>query len=123
MPITPEQYREMLVRTEGNKLRHPVPGDAVEDEGGLHDEIWTWIRAQSPLPAFIHSRMDRKSTQNKGVPDWVIFWKGKVFLIECKTKTGKRRPDQLAWALLAELNGFKVFECRSKSEFLSIVNS
>ena len=104
------------------KTRLPKPEDAVEEEGDLHDDILQWIREQVPQPAYIHARMDKRSTCNKGVPDFVILFKGRVIAIECKTRTGKRTPDQLAWGLLAEFNGFKVWECRSKSEFLEIVN-
>lgn len=121
MGITPEQFEAMQQRL-APKVRFPVPEDAVEDEGGLHGEIIKWIHSQHPIPAYIHARMDRKSTINKGAPDFCIFWNGKVYLIECKTRTGKRSPDQLAWGICAELNGFKVHECRSKEEFLQIIS-
>jgi len=121
MPITPEQFNAMQQRL-APKVRFPVPEDAVEEESGLHAEILDWIRQQVPMPAYIHARMDKKATINKGAPDFCIFWKGRTILIEAKTRTGKRSPDQLAWGLRAELNGFKVRECRSMTQFLNIVN-
>lgn len=121
MPITPQQLEAMQARL-APKVRLPVPEDAVDNEGGLHNEIIEWIRSQHPQPAYIHARMDRKSTINKGAVDFCIFWKGRVLLIECKTRTNKRTPAQLGWALLAEMNGFHVYECRSMTEFRSIIN-
>ena len=120
MPITPLQFQQMQQRL-SPKIRNPVPEDAIEDEGWLHDEIIRWIREQVPMPAYIHARMDRRSTINRGAPDFTIFLHGETILVECKTRTGKRTAEQLAWGLCAELHGFRVWEVRSMEEFLKIV--
>ncbi|MBU6231583.1 hypothetical protein KGP36_02850 [Patescibacteria group bacterium] len=119
MPITPEQFAAMQQRL-APKTRQPIPQDAVEEEVGLHGEIMQWLKANN-VP-YIHARTDKKSRINPGAPDFCFPFKGKAFFIECKTKTSKRRPDQLAWALLAEMQGFAVKECRSFTEFLEIVS-
>ena len=119
--ITPAQLLDMQRRLMPKTRLPPAPEDAVESEGGLHDDIRDWLHKQHPLPAYVHARMDKKTTTNKGVPDWIILYKNKLFLIECKTRTGKRRPEQIAWALLAEMQGFPVHECRSMGEFFTIL--
>ena len=120
MPISHEQFLEMVRRVEGCSVRSPVPADAVEEELPLHFEIMKWCKDNRA--AYIHARPDKKSGINPGAPDFTILHHGKLFLVECKTRTGKRSIDQLAWALLAEMNGFIVRECRSFSEFLSIID-
>jgi hypothetical protein len=117
--ITPEQYLEMLARTTKSPLRDGIPADAFEEEIPLHDDIVKWCKDNRA--AYIHARTDKRSTINKGAPDFMIFFQGRLIIVECKTRTGKRTTDQLAWAMLAEVNGFTVYECRSFSEFLAIV--
>lgn len=119
MPITHLQFQEMQARLQP-KTRQPIPEDAVGEEGGLHGEIMQWLKANN-VP-YIHARNDKKSRINPGAPDFSFPLKGRMFFIECKTRTSKRRPDQLAWALLAEMQGFAVKECRSFTEFLEIVS-
>lgn len=125
MPIRPDQYRDMVSRLERNKLRTgdispEVPGDAAEREiEELHYPILKWCKDQGA--AYIRARSDMASTIQKGAPDFTIFHNGRVFLIECKSKTGKLRPEQIGWAMLAERNLFKVHVVRSMSEFLEIV--
>lgn len=122
MGIPEEQYKAMLLRLEGNKRRNasPSPDDAVDLEiEGLHEPILAWCRQHQA--AYIRARSDMASTIQKGAPDFTIFHKGRVFLVECKSKTGKLRPEQIGWAMLAEVNQFKVHVVRSMSEFLEIV--
>lgn len=119
--ITPYQFQEMALRVTP-KVKHTVPEDATNNESELHSAIMEWIKKQHPLPAYTHARMDRKSRMTLGAPDFILLFRGRVLLIECKTKTGKRSSDQLAWALLAELNGFSVHEVRSFSQFLEVIN-
>lgn len=121
MGIPTEQYKAMLLRLEGNKRRNgPVPEDAVTMEiEGLHEPILAWCRQNQA--AYIRARNDMASTIQKGAPDFTIFHQGRVFLIECKSRTGKLKPDQIGWSMLAEHNQFKVHVVRSMSEFLEIV--
>jgi hypothetical protein len=121
MGIPEEQYKAMLLRLEGNKRRNgPVLEDAVDLEiEGLHQPIIQWCRQHQA--AYIRARSDMASTIQRGACDFTIFHKGRVFLIECKSRTGKLRPEQIGWAMLAEHNQFKVHVVRSMSEFLEIV--
>jgi hypothetical protein len=72
---------------------------------------------------FIHARTDQRSTIALGAPDFVIFYRGNALLVECKTKIGKVRPEQLGWHLAAEFQGFKVHVIRSMSQFHEIILS
>jgi len=119
MGIDPTTFEAMKIRLEWNrrkKNRQPLQDDAVEDEvSELHEPILKWCRENHV--AFIYSRSDKKATINKGAPDFTICWKGKVIFIECKSKTGKFRPEQIAWRLGAESAGIPVHAVRSMGEF------
>ena len=123
--ITSDQYREMISRLDRNKVRAgdclpSMPEDAAEREiEDLHHPILQWCKDQGA--AYIRARSDMMSTIQRGACDFTIFHKGRVFLIECKSKTGKMRPEQIGWAMLAERNLFKVHVVRSMSEFMEIV--
>ena len=114
----------MLTRLEGSKAREPKPHDAVEHEiSGLHEPIIAWCRSFVPMVPYIHHRTDKKSGINTGAPDFVIFFEGKVFLFECKSRTGKRSTDQLAWGICAENQGFPVHVIYSMEQFHQIISS
>jgi hypothetical protein len=80
----------------------------------------------------IHSRMDRKTTTDCGVCDFIIFtditvevndW-FKVYitlLIEAKSKQGKLSPSQLAFAAHAKKMGHTIQVVRSFEEFLKLL--
>ena len=119
MAISPAEFLAMQTRLNKGK-GEPVPDDAVEHESELHDEILAFCR--NKLWAVVHSRMDQKSTCTVGTADFIVFADGgRTFIIECKSRSGKLKPAQLAFKVQAEMNGHQVFEVRSMSEFLKIV--
>lgn len=121
--ITPEHFQAMVTRLERNKLRagdSPVPDDAVSKEiEELHYPIIKWCKDNRA--AYIRARSDIASTIAKGCPDFSIFYQGKILLVECKSRTGKLKPEQLGWKMLAEMNNFEVHVVRSMSEFMELV--
>jgi hypothetical protein len=123
--ITTDQYREMLSRLDHNKVRAgsispSMPEDAAEREiEELHYPILQWCKDNGA--AYIRARSDMASTIQRGAPDFTVFHNGRIFLIECKSKTGKLRPEQIGWAMMAEKNLFKVHVVRSMTEFMEIV--
>lgn len=123
MGITPFQYQQMLERTSGGKVRQPVPEDATLKELPLHDEIIAFCYQQHPRWKYIHANPTAKSTIAKGCQDFTLFLPGGVTLcIECKSKTGKLKPDQLAWKLQMEMLGHTVHVIQSMSDFLKLVS-
>ena len=111
-------------RRMGAVHRPPLATDApaAEDElRGIHAPILAWCARQQPQPAIFHCRPDRASGVTKGAPDFVIFFRGHVYLIECKDREGKVSADQQIWHHLAELNGFPVHIVRSYQQFLDLV--
>lgn len=118
MPISSAQYLEMLRRVSPKRTETPGEGvPAGREVEELHKPILAWLNSQHPKVPYIYSRPDQPATISLGVNDFTIFYKGRVLLIECKTKTGKVSREQMGWALLCELNGFKVEVIRSWEEF------
>lgn len=123
MSIDPNWYYEWQ-RRQMAKNRQAAPPDACEDEiAGVHEPIIKWCISQYPQVPYIHSRPDKRSTIGLGVPDLTLFYRGHAILIEGKSKTGKLSPDQLAWKVLAGLQGFEVHVIRSYDGFLSLIDT
>lgn len=131
MPITPEQFEDMRRRTE--RARGIIPDapenaeltaksllDAVTDEERLHNDIIKFCRDSGWI--YFHGSMAHKTLRTVGEPDFTILANNaRVFFIECKTKTGKLSPEQLALKLWAEKLGHTIHTVRSMSEFKEIV--
>lgn len=124
MPITPEQFQEMLARTQRNALRvsHPVihTSPAVEEEEDLHYQIIDLCKSKGW--GYIHPRMDKKSTITEGACDFVIFANGgKTWLFECKDREGKLSVKQQGWIMQQAKNGHTVHVVRSLQDVLDVM--
>ena len=118
--ISQSDFERMQARCQQARGELPPDPQATTDEKKLHEDILADCRNR--LWPVIHSRMDAPSTIGVGVPDLVIFAeRGIVLIIECKTKSGKLRPEQLAWKMILERNGHKHFVVRSFAEYLKVV--
>lgn len=119
MPVTPYQLQEMVERVARNVKRNqqlcmscgqPMPKDSecpncwpkpsekrhgVNREVDLHDQIEAECRRQGWY--YRHARMDKKTTERIGVPDFTIALPGgRTAWIECKAKGGKVSAEQAA---------------------------
>ena len=94
--------------------------DAVNDEEKLHGDIIKFCRDNGWI--YFHGSMAHKAMRTVGEPDFTLLAdRGRVFFIECKTKTGKLSPEQLTLKLWAEKLGHTIHTVRSMSEFKEIV--
>lgn len=101
----------------GTKKRQPV-----EREEDLHDDILDLCKARGWIA--IHARMDMAHTLAKGTADFIILADGgRTFCFECKSKAGKLRPEQSAWAAWADRLGHKFAVVRSIEEVRIIVET
>jgi hypothetical protein len=119
--ITALQYEQMQARCVAGR-GEAVPGDAVELEGGLHDDILAECRRR--LWPVVHSRMDAATTTAKGVTDFIIpADRGMTFYIEAKTRTAKLTTEQLGFKAMVQRNGHKYAVVRNMAEFLGAVET
>lgn len=120
MPISPFQYQQMLERTIGGEWSGVEP--PVEREKDLHDQIINFC-AEQPHPWIcLHSRTDRRATNNLGTPDFVIVTDtGRVWFVECKRRLGKCSPAQNAMLAWLRKNGANAGVVFSLNEFKGLV--
>jgi hypothetical protein len=114
MPISSFQYQQMLARTSPRRFKPNE--EAVEDESPLHANIIDHCKNKGWR--FIHSRMDRRSTVGNGVCDFIIAADtGRVFWIECKSKSGKLTMEQTVFIAWLSKLGHTVSVVTSMAEF------
>ena len=70
----------------------PASFDGKEAE--LHQQIESWLKSKRFY--YVHSRTDQRTTQAKGVVDFIVAMPGgKVAWVEIKRKGGKLSPEQV----------------------------
>lgn len=112
------QLRQAL-RNQGPE-RKGAP-DAEPSEGDLHDKIETECAKRGWLT--VRSRMDRPTTTRKGVCDFIIYAdRGRMLHVECKSATGKVKPEQQGFIAWAGKLGHTVHVVRSLREFLEVIS-
>lgn len=113
------QYAAMAARLERANPKSNLFSQGVANESELHNQILDACKQRGWY--VIHSRMDRPSTNGVGAPDFVVVTNASVVFIECKSKTGKLRPEQQAVAKWLETLGKKLHVVRSIQEFHEVV--
>lgn len=88
-------------------------------EKDLHKLIWAELTRRGIV--CIHSRMDRKSTTTKGLPDFCFVHDGTPFAVEVKTVTGQLTREQKTTMDLMRKNGWCVAVVRTFDEFLNLL--
>ena len=121
MPISSNEFAIMESRLRAKiGARRESPTNPVDKESDLHDAIEMELCRRRWY--YVHSRMDRASTQQKGVPDFIIAAAdGKSYWIECKAKGKKQTPEQRAAALVLHMNGHRHAVVYSFAEFLEAI--
>ena len=121
MGISDFQYQQMLART--TKVRPGPAPPASRDaqrEADIHDQIEDHCRSKGWYP--IHSRMDRATTQRKGIADFIIIAPGGVvFFVEVKRPGGKPTPEQLQFAAICKRHGQLYALVYSYEDYLAFV--
>lgn len=101
-----------------------VPQDkpeGVEREiAGLHNPIIAECKRRGWR--YVHSDPYRPSTCGEGVCDFIIFADcGRVFYIECKSRSGKLSSEQVIFVSWLSRLGHKVHVIQSMREFYDIL--
>lgn len=68
------------------------------------------------------SRMDRKTTNQVGRPDFICCVRGRFVAIEVKTPTGNLSPDQERVIAHIKENGGEVFVVHNEAEMVAALN-
>lgn len=107
----------------GVKKPSGVAQDAPEREiEGLHRPIIAECKRRGWK--YVHSNPTKPTTIGEGVCDFIIYADGgRVFNIECKSKTGKLSTEQLAFIHWLKKLGHETHVITGMSEFFQIVNA
>lgn len=106
--------------------RHQLTSDGDQElsrqsERDLHEKVFDECRRRGWIA--LHGAMSERTHRTLGEPDFVILADlGRVFFIECKSSTGKLRPEQAALHVWARRLGHEVHVVRSIEEFLDKLN-
>lgn len=122
MRISQAEFLVMQARCDAARNVVLNPGARVGEskESDLHNKIIEACKARGWI--YFHGSMVVKSSRTIGEPDFTILAdKGRVFFVECKTKTGKLSPEQLGIKMWAEKLGHTIHVVRSMEEFLEAV--
>ena len=92
----------------------------VPTEVPLHYDILDYCRQRGWI-AF-HGSMAHRAHRTVGEPDFIILGDdGRMWLLECKSKTGKLSPPQAALAAMARHLGHTVHLVRSMNDFHRVI--
>ena len=124
------------------QMRHEPKQTAAKSgcdkESELHEQIFAECRRRGWIA--LHGAMSERTHRTAGEPDFVILAKEQacvsikgetlgipplmlpvVYLIECKTRTGKLSPAQVALHHHAKSLGHSIHVVRSFEEFLALL--
>lgn len=92
---------------------------ASREEKELHKLIYQELTRNSIVP--IHSRMDKRTTNVRGLPDFLFVYHGVPYAIEAKAPKGQLSPEQMRTIVRMEENGWHCHVVRSFDEFKAIL--
>lgn len=119
MGIPIDQARNLLARAKSvGAFAQEV--DSHENESTLHGRIIQELKARG-WP-YMHGSTAHRTHRTKGEPDFVILApKGRVLLVECKSKTGKLSVDQRALLMWAARLGHTIHVVQTMREFEKVI--
>ena len=84
--LLPDSFKRLMAdRPKGKEFRTQAEAEVVYEKGferELHVQFENWCNLNNIQ--VIHSRMDRRTTNEKGVPDFVCCFGGHVVFVEYK---------------------------------------
>jgi hypothetical protein len=128
MKVLPENVLKRMIKEERIKLGKAGltmdeinESNEVKSERELQKHCANLLRLRE-IPFHV-SRIDKRSTGTIGWPDFTFALEGKPVAWECKTATGKVRPEQVALHTLMRACGWRVDIIRSvKDAMESLAN-
>ena len=121
MPVSHSEFLAMQERcARGQRKSTPPITGGESKESNLHAMILQECALRNWIA--LHGSMAHRAMRTVGEPDFTILANhGRVFFVECKSKTGKLSPEQLALRVWAETLGHKIHEVRSFEQFKALV--
>lgn len=86
-----------------------------DDESKFHEEIMSYLKGVG-IHGVVHSRMDKPTTVQEGVPDFLFAYAGVPVALEAKVKSRKVTTAQFGWLLALDMDGWVCKTVRSLSD-------
>jgi hypothetical protein len=117
--IQPQDSKADLPRLD---ITGRITADAnIKIERQLQNQIHSWLRLKGITA--IRSRMDRKTSNNKGTPDFLFAIGGRAVAIECKMRGLHPTIEQQKMLVALENDGWRVAVIHSLDELRSVLAS
>ncbi len=123
--MTNQQYQQYVGRMRrGMRGGCDVPlANGIHDlpkESDLHNQIIHYCKSKGWQ--YLHGSMAHRSRRTLGEPDFLVLAdRGRLFMVECKTKTGKLSMEQQGFIAHAAKNGHVVHVVKSMEEFVKLL--
>lgn len=117
--FTEQWYREQMAK----RAPKSEPSQAYDGpESDVHEQIESYCKQRRWY--YVHSRMDKRTTQAKGVTDFIIATDdGVTMWVEVKRKSSKPTPEQIGTKVWLEMLGHRSSIVYSFEEFLEEVTT
>ncbi len=104
-----------------NKIQSgEYPSVPFETESDLHNQIIDYCKSKGWQ--YLHGSMAHRSRRTLGEPDFLVLAdRGRLLMVECKTKTGKLSMEQQGFIAHAAKNGHVVHVVKSMEEFVKLL--
>ena len=120
MSITQFQLEEMQRRLAKANSQPVLPPQPITEKK-IHQQIMDHCDAQWPKWKYIHSRMDRPTCNEAGVPDFIILLpRGQFLMVEAKRPGEKISTAQRDWHFMAGQLEHEVKVVYSVEEFIAV---
>jgi VRR-NUC domain-containing protein len=87
-----------------------------------HVQFENWLNQRELF--FDHQRMDKRTTNKRGIPDFIIGWEGRLICIEFKAAGRKLTPEQEEWRRRAmEKSRCKYYVFESAGDAINLFNA
>ena len=106
--------------------RPTLDGEPAEPEighGGIQEQIEDYLKGLGNSCYFVRSRTDRATTNAVGTPDFLGWYHGKPFAVECKRKGAKPTIEQQGELLRARIAGATTAVVHSLAEAIEVMDS
>ncbi len=118
IPVNPSEAFKRL-NPHCYRAYKPV-GEACDDESKLHQQIIDECKRRGWVA--LHGSMAHKAMRNPGECDFTVAGSnGRVWFIECKTKTGKLSNEQAGMLQWLTKLGHRAYLVRCIEDFLAII--
>jgi len=129
MDVIPEHILSKIDPVDRAKLPKKIRSTAAETnarneqqlELDMHNEFSRWLTLRKKFVSFIHANPAKRSTIQKGHPDYTVISRNRCLMIEFKVPPNSLSPDQLDRFAELAVAGNDIMVCTSAGDAIHLV--